>query len=306
MVRKLFIAVLLSGFAFSLPAANGLKTFKPAQEMYAVKAGTVINTEIEFESEPGFVLTGWNCTLIRKNSAPEFFQKSEVKIRPHKTHKDYDAIDIVKYNTLPQAQAAGKFPVRINTAGMPVGEYAMLIQGRWVKDGKAFYPGSMIYVAVTEADNGKFAPTAQTPGAAANAVKKAAPTPKWCQKIAVTPNPVTAAAGSKIAFSCDYEALPGEFFGGYVVLVLRKNAPAAFFDQNQAKVKKHPTASGYDSLIIKPFAASPNQAAAKIAFELDSTNYPAGDYELYLQIRVVKSDGKTTAYPSYPVNLSIK
>ena len=305
MLRKMIFSALLAVCSFALMAANEFKTFKLAQEMCAVKAGTAVNTEVEFEAQDGYVLAGWNCTLIRKNAAPEFFALEGLKIRKHATHKAYDTVDVVKYHHFPQAQKSGKFPVRINTAGMPVGSYALFIQGRWMKDGKSTYPGVMLYLEITDADNGKFAPSTQETPAAFKAPRAAAPTPKWCKKIAVTPNPVSVNANSKIAFNCDYEALDGEFYGGYVVLILRKGAPAAFFDNNQAKVKKHPTAPGYDSIILKPFTASANSKTAQIAFELDTTNYPAGDYDVLLQVRVVKANGKT-AYPSYPLTVTLK
>lgn len=304
MLKRFLPVFLLAVAALTSNAANGMKTFKLNQEMHAVKAGTVITVEAEFESDPGYVLAGWSANIIRKNAAPEFFAKPDLKIRPHRTHKDYDAVDFVRYTHFPVAQTKGKFVISINTAGMPVGEYAIAIQGRWMKDNKSTYPGATLYVSITEADNGKFSTTAQTIPPAFKKPRLAAATPAWCKSLKVTPNPVTVKSGEKIAFSCDYAAKDGEFYGGFIVVTLRKHVPKAFFDLNNAKVRKHATAPDYDSMILLPFKSSANLPATKINFELDTTGYPAGDYDILLQIRVVKADGKT-AYPSYPITVTV-
>ena len=125
---KRFLPVfLLAVAALTSNAANGMKTFKLNNDTFAVKAGTVITAEVEFESDPGYVLAGWAANLIRKNSAPEFFEKPEVKIRKHPKSKDYDVIDFVRYVHFPKAQTKGKFTIKINTAGMPTGDYAVAI-----------------------------------------------------------------------------------------------------------------------------------------------------------------------------------
>jgi len=302
MFKRFLPVFLLAVAALTSDAANGMKTFKLNNDTFAVKAGTVITAEVEFESDPGYVLAGWAANLIRKNSAPEFFEKPEVKIRKHPKSKDYDVIDFVRYVHFPKAQTKGKFTIKINTAGMPTGDYAVAIQGRWMKDNKSTYPGATLYVSITEADNGKFAPTAQPQAPQTSA---AAPKITWCKKITVTPQTAAVKSGSKVTFTCNYEALPGEFFGGFLVVALRKNTPAAFFDTaDQSKIRKH-KASGYDTITLLPYKHSANQAAANFTFELDTTGYPAGNYDLYLQIRRVKAD-KKTAYPNYVFNLTIQ
>lgn len=299
-MKKQILSLLLSAAVCAGAVAdNGMKKFEFSEETAAVKAGTTVSGEITYECDPGFVLTGWNAAVIRKNAAPEFFAKPGLAIRPHKTAKDYDVVDIVKYTHFPQPEASGKFPFRINTAGMAAGDYAIFVQGRFMQGNKAFYPGKMFYLTITEGDDKPFAPTVQP------VVRKAAAVPAWCKKIAVTPNPAKVKAGTKVEFQCDYAALPGESYGGHTVLVLRKNAPAAFFDRPGLAVRKHGTAAGYDSTILVPFAHHASVPEAKIAFALDTTGYPAGDYELYLQIRVVKADGKTS-YPSYPVAVTVE
>lgn len=303
MLKKVLLTAAVTAAAFALTAANGMKTFKLEKNMIAVKAGTVVTTSAAFESEPGYVLAGWSAAVIRKNSVPEFFAKSEVQVQKHR-HPDYSHIAFVKYTHFPVAQTKGTIPIKINTAGMPVGDYAISVQGRWMKDGKSTYPGDTLYLSITEADNGKFAPTPQDMPLEFQKPRTAAPVPNWCKNIKVTPNPVTVKSGTKIAFSCDYTPKDGEFYGGFTVLTLRKNVPAAFFDLNRAKVKKHASAPDYDHLGLVPFKHSPNQPVAKISFELDTTGYPAGNYDILLQIRVVKADGKTS-YPSYPIALTV-
>ena len=303
MFKKIMCAALLTIGAATLFAAGGMKTFKLGQDMFAVKAGTVISTDVEFESDPGYVLAGWSASVIRKNATKEFFAKPEVKIRPHR-HPDYACIDFVKYLHFPVAQTKGKFNIRINTAGMPAGDYAISVQGRWMKDNTSTYPGATLYLSITDADNGKFAPTVNDIPLEFKPPRTAAPSPNWCKALKVTPNPVKVQSGSKIAFDCDYEAKDGEFYGGFVVMTLRKNAPAAFFDLKKDQVKKHATAPAYDHLVLLPFKHSQNLKSTKINFELDTTGYPAGDYDILLQIRVVKADGKTS-YPSYPITVTI-
>lgn len=305
MLKKTVAALLLSVSALCLTAANGMKTFKLNNDTFAVKAGTVITAEVEFESDPGYVLAGWAANMIRKNSAPEFFAKPEVKIRKHPKSKDYDVIDFVRYVHFPKAQTKGKYTIKINTTGMPAGDYAIAIQGRWMQGNRSTYPGATLFVSITDADNGKFTATPQEIPADFMPPRTAAPQPKWCKKLQVTPNPAVIKSGSKVTFNCDYEALNGEFFGGYTILTLRKDAPAKFFELNAAKVRKYQPAPGYDSIHILPYKGSANLQATKFAFELDTTNYPAGNYNIYIQFRIVKADGKS-AYAGYPLTVTVK
>lgn len=303
MFKKLLLTAVLTAASAMLFAAGGMKTFKIAQNTHAVKAGTIITTEVEFESDPGYVLAGWSAVIIRKNAPPEFFSKPEVKVRKH-SHPDYCSVLFSGYLHFPVAQTKGKFPVRINTAGMSVGDYAVSLQGRWMKDGKSYYPGDSLFISITEADNGKFAETAQEIPDEFQPPRKAEPTPDWCKSIKVTPNPIKVKAGEKIAFTCDYTAKDGEFYGGYLLMVLRKYVPKAFFELNSAKVRKNKSSADYDGITIKPFIHSANLPATQLKFELDTTGYPVGRYTVHLQFRVVKADGKTS-YPSYPIALTI-
>lgn len=305
MFKKTIAVSLLFFSALCLTAANGMKTFKLNNDTFAVKAGTVITAEVEFESEPGYVLAGWSANIIRKNSAPELFTKPEVKLRRHRTHKDYDTLDFVRYVHFPQAQTKGKFTIRINTAGMPAGDYAIAIQGRWMKDNKSTYPGATLYISITEADNKKFQQTANS--APAEFGKKGAPAPaavKHWKSLKVTPHPAVVKSGEKVAFTCDYVANDGEYFGGYLLLTLRKDAPAEFFELKKAQVQKYAPASSYDRIIIKPYLHSANLPSTKLNFEIDTTGYPAGNYKIYIQFRRVVAKGNPV-YPSFPIDLQI-
>ena len=99
MFGKLMLAAVLTASSASLWAENGMKTFKLSQDMFAVKAGTVITFEVEFESDPGYILAGWSAGVIRKNAPKEFFAKPEVKINPHR-HPDYSNIALVTYQVI--------------------------------------------------------------------------------------------------------------------------------------------------------------------------------------------------------------
>ena len=303
MFGKIVFAVALLASSASLWAENGMKTFKLSQDMFAVKAGTLITFEVEFESDPGYILAGWSAGVIRKNAPKEFFAKPEVKIKPHR-HPDYSSIALVDYQHFPVAQTKGRIPVRINTAGMPVGDYAISVQGRWMKDNISSYPGSQLFLTITEADDAKFAATGQDMPSEFKKPRVANPVPNWCKNLVVTPNPVKVKSGTKIAFSCDYEAKDDEFYGGFLVLTLRKYTPQAFFEKNAAQVRKHASAPAYDHLVLVPFKHSPDSKTAKIEFELDTTGYPPGDYDIALQIRVVKADRKTS-YPNYLITLTV-
>ena len=305
MFKKTIAALLLSVSALCLTAANGMKTLKLSNETFAVKAGTVITFEAEFEADPDYVLAGWAANIIRKNSAPEFFAKPEMKIRKHPKDSNYDVITFSPHLRFPVPQTKGKFTGRINTSGMPVGDYAISIQGHWMQGKKSTYPGATLYVSITEADNAKFATTPQEIPLDFMPPRTAAPTPKWCQKVQVSPNPITIQSGSKVSFTCDYEALAGESYGGHLVLVFRRSVPAKFFEVFAAKVNKNPKLPEYDRIILLPFKHSANQPGAKIAFDLDTTNYPTGIYDVYIQFRIVKADGKT-AYANYPIALTVK
>ena len=298
-MNKTMFTLMLLAAAAALPADNGMKKFELSEETAAVKAGTVLNLEVAFECDEGFVLAGWSVPVIRKNAPPEFFAKPGLTIRPHKTAKDYDAVDIVKYNHFPQAEKSGKFPVRINTTGMAAGDYALGIQGRFMKGNQSFYPGKHFFLTITEGDDKPFAPTAQP------VERKAAPVPNWCKNIVVTPNPVKVKAGEKVSFQCAYTALPGESFGGHIIVVIRKNAPQGFFDLPGLTIRKHAKAPDYDMAVLLPFVPHEFVPEVTIPFELDTTGYPAGDYTIGFQVREVKADGKL-AYPTYPVALTVE
>lgn len=303
MLKKILMAIGMAFLAGALAANDGMKRFALTRETFAVEAGTLIETEVNFECEEGYVLAGWGAKIIYKHSVPEFFAKPEVKVhKPFKDTRDYDVIDVSGYLHFPKAMTKGTFPVRIDTTGMPVGEYAVTLQGRFMKDGKSFYPGCSLFLCITRGDNGKFAPTVQEQP---EALSK--PDYSWAGKITVSGVPEKpVAAGTKLKMSCEFQALDGEAFGGRSVEVIRKNAPRAFFDRPGLKLKKYPASADYDAVVLVPYIHSQPQPGAKFDFTLDTTGFAPGKYKIYLQFRIVKGKGKADGYPCYVFVLKIQ
>ncbi len=304
MFKKIAIAACAVFSVGMLTAVDGLKTFTVVDEIHAVKAGTLIETDVNFECEEGYVLAGWGAKVILKNAAPEFFAKPEVKVhKPFKNTSDYDVIDLSRYLHFTKAMTKGSFPVRIDTTGMPEGDYAISIVGRFMKDGKSFYPGGTLYLTITEGDDKKFDLTPQEMPAAL----LPPPDYSWAKKLTVTGVPEEAvAAGTKLNISCEFQAKAGEAFGGRSVEVIRKNAPRAFFERTDLKLKKYPNDNAYDAAILVPYVHSQPQPGSKFNFTLDTTNFAPGKYKIYIQFRLIKGAGKPDAYPCYVFLLKVK
>lgn len=293
--------------AFAASAAEGAKKFELTRNNAAVKAGEIVKTRLVFECEEGAELGNWKAVVLRKNAPEAFFAKPEVKIKTARKPGPYDAIWFCpEKNAFPRRLTSGDCPVRINTAGMSAGDYAIIIQGWVLKDRKSFYPATVFYLSVTEEDNGKFAPTAQEFPAAARI--PAPPAPAWYKSFALKPAMPVGAPGAKIPVGCEFAALDGEWFGGYSVFLLRKDAAPGFFDRADLKIKRrHPDRTDhYDEVTLIPFQAMDPVPEAKFDFTLDTAGFPEGEYVLLLRVRLLDRATGRTRYPALPLPLSLR
>lgn len=309
-------AVLFAALAVSAAPAEVVKKFELSSNNAAVKAGEVVKFKLNFECVPGAELGSYKAYVHRKQAPAEFFEKSSelVRWRDRKTKKfsDYDVIYLTDDKNFPKRLAAGECDVTINTAGLPAGDYAVAIQSWIVKDKKSNYKSATFYLTITEGDGKKFAPTAQTIPAAAmrRAAVKAAPKPSWYKSCIINPAQLEGAAGTKYPIACDFTASDKFYFGGYCLKILRKDAPKAFFDRTgldmRYRFKDPKKIDGYDYAIVVKFKHMPSVVQQKFNFELDTTGFPAGKYNLALEIRLVDRTTGRTSYPSIFFPLTVK
>ena len=306
MLKKFSCAamLLLAAVVFAAPV-RVMEKFEVAPESAAVKAGEVVKIKLTFKGVPGAELGSYKAFVHRKEAPAEFFTQNTAIIRwyDRKNHKPkaYDSIHLTTDKNFPVRLAAGECEVVINTAGMAPGDYSIPIQGWVVKDKKSYYCAARFYLSITEADGKKFVPAAQTLPAAAMrkaAVKK----PAWYKDFVIKPAQSTVAAGTKIPVACDFTASDKYFIGGYCVKVLRRDAPKAFFDLSgldmRYRFKDTKKADSYDYAILVKFKHMPSVVAQKFNFELDTANFPAGKYNIAIEIRLVDRATGKTAYPS--------
>ena len=131
----------------------------------------------------------------------------------------------------------------------------------------------------------------------------------WYKSCTVKPaETVFAAPGDKIAYSCEFAALDNEYFGGYSMHVLRKNAAPGFFDRPGLKIQRRfpDKINGYDSVCIVPFKHMESVPEAKFDFELDTAGFPSGEYVVGIHIRLVDRATGKTRYPSIELPLSLR
>ena len=310
MKRTAVFAMLLAAAVASADGIAGVtKKFELTQNNAVVKAGEVIKTRLVFECEEGAVLGSWKTVVIRKNAPEAFFAKPEVKINKAKT-APYDSIWFCSdKNNFPCRLTAGECPVKLNTTGMSAGDYAIIVQGWALKDRKSYYPAAIFYLTITEEDNGKFAPTEQEFPAASRILPPSANAKPWYKSCTVKPaETVYAAPGDKIAYSCEFAAPDTDFFGGYSMILLRKEAAPGFFDRPGLKIKRrHPDKNDdYDTTAVVAFKHMASVPEAKFDFELDTTDFPSGEYVLRLEIRLVDRATGKTRYPVILLPLSLR
>ena len=307
--------------AFAAPV-QVVKKFELSSNNAAVKAGEVVKFKLAFECEPGAELGSYKAYVRRKEAPAEFFEQQAANIRWHdrKTKKanNYDTIYLTDDKNFPTRLASGECEVVINTSGMPAGDYAVGVQSWILKDKKSYYKAALFYLSITEGDGKKFAATPQVIPAAAQrkaaapkaAVKAAVKAPSWYKSFVSDPAVLEGAAGTKYPVKCDFTASEKYFFGGYCVKVLRKDAPKAFFDREgldmRYRFKDTKKVDGYDYAMLVKFKHMPSVESQKFDFELDTTNYPAGNYRIAVEIRLVDRTTGKTSYPSVFIPLTVK
>lgn len=310
MKRTVIFAMLLTAAAVS--AAGITKKFELSRNIAAVKAGEIVTTRLIFECEDDTVMGGWKTLVLRKHAPEAFFAKPEVIInRVNKTKTspwDYILLSSDRQRFL-RPLASGECPIRIETAGMPAGDYAIHIQCWMLKGKKSLFPAATFSLSITEGDNGKFAPTVKQEMPAASRIPRPAANAKpWYKSCTVKPKMPFAEPGEKIAYSCEFAALENEYITGYSVILLRREAAPWFFDRSDIKIKRRfpEKTDGYDSVTLVPFKNMKPVPEAKFDFELDTTGFPAGEYVLRLQLRLMKQAAEKSSYPVLLLPLSLR
>ena len=318
-------AVLFAAAAVFAAPVQVVKKFELSSNNAAVKAGEVVKFKIAFECEPGAELGSYKAYVRRKEAPAEFFTQEAASIRwyDRKTQKanNYDTIYLTDDKNFPTRLASGECEVVINTTGMPAGDYAVGVQSWILKDKKSYYKAAVFYLTITEADGKKFVPTPQVIPAAAQrkvaakaapktAPKPAAKAPTWYKSFTAAPAALEGASGTKYTVNCDFTASEKYFFGGYCVKILRKDAPKAFFDlpglDMRYRFKDTKKVDGYDYAIVVKFKHMASVESQKFSFELDTANYPAGNYRIAVEIRLVDRATGKTSYPSIFMPLTVK
>lgn len=313
MLRKICssLALLLAVGVAAAASVDVTKKYLLSNDNAVLKAGSKLEFKLQFECVEGAELGSCKAYVLRKNAPEEFFAKPEVQIRfndrKNKKPNGYDTIYLTDDKNFPRRMASGEFNVVINTAGMVPGDYAVAVQSWLLKDKKSHYKATLFYLTISEGDGQKFVPTPQVLPAAA--MVKAAAKPSWYKNFAVTPAKLEGAAGSKYQVSCDFTPSDKYFFGGYCVKVLRKDAPGAFFERSNLDMRyrfKDKKVDGYDYAILVKFKHMASVPTQKFDFELDTADFPAGDYRIAVEIRLVDRTTGKTAYPSEFFPLKVK
>ena len=83
-----------------------------------------------------------------------------------------------------------------------------------------------------------------------------------------------------------------------------------FFDREgldmRYRFKDTKKVDGYDYAMLVKFKHMPSVESQKFDFELDTTNYPAGNYRIAVEIRLVDRTTGKTSYPSVFIPLTVK
>ena len=167
-MKRLTVCFLLLAAFVVLGNSGVTKKFELSQKSAAVKAGEVLTFNLNFECAAGAELGNWKAIVLRKNAPTAFFAENAALVKPAKKPGAYDTIWFSPAkNNFPRRLTSGSSPIRINTSGMAVGDYGITIQGWARKDNKSFYPATVFFLTITEADGGKFAVTAQQGSAVA-------------------------------------------------------------------------------------------------------------------------------------------
>ena len=318
-MRKIFLplAALLLAVTLNGAPVELTRKFALSNNNAVVKAGEKINFKLIYECADGAKLGGYQAFVLRKNAPEAFFAQPGIAIKYYdrKTQKinDYDTIYLTDSKNFGNHLSGGECDVTINTAGMAAGDYAVAVQAWMRKDNKSYYPAIVFYLSITEGDNNKFVPTAQK--LPPEAIKKSAASkkaPAWYKKLLVTPSVLEGVSGSKYQINCDFTAADRYYFGGYCVFAMRQKAPAEFFSSNAAKIrfvgkdKAKKVASPYDQIVIVPFKHMASVIDQKFDFAIDTAGFPAGKYDLCLEIRLVDRATGKTSYPFVTLPLTVK
>ena len=292
--KGLTIAALsaLTAVAF---ADGPVRSFSVEPAAFSVKAGEKLAATATVECEEGYEMRGWALRVIRKHAPAEFFAVPGLPIKVHGKAPAYDVVEACPFQQFVKPITKGSFPVRLNTAGMKVGDYAFGLQGHFMKDGKSFYKGVILPVSITENDDRIFAATPQP-----------TPTPEYCSLFELTPYCANLAAGEKLVVRGKVRPVQGMKVTGWGVTVIRKSAPKEFFDRPGAPVVKHAKFKDYDAILLRKFAPETPTDELNFTFELDTAGFPAGRYILSFAAYVAEGNKKATHFPYVHFELTVR
>lgn len=121
----------------------------------------------------------------------------------------------------------------------------------------------------------------------------AAETPQPYKVLELDPEAASVPAGEMVHAQIKVEAEPGYVIRNWAAGVIRKNAPADFFDKKLKDFRKHPTARAYDSAALISITYLPdNYTAGTIPVNLNTTGFAPGDYAVTLTLDFIGA-GKT-------------
>lgn len=286
MIGKFATFAAAAAIVMTASADGPFRSFTVEPASFSAKAGELLVANVTFECEDGYEMRSWALRVIRKHAPAEFFAVPGLSIKVHGKSAPHDVVEVCPSLKFTKPLTKGSFPVRLNTAGMKVGDYAFGLQGVFFKDGKYFYKGATVPVTITENDDKTFAPTPQT-----------LPTPESCSLFELTPYCANLAAGEKLVVQGKVRPVPGMKVTGWGVSVIRKSAPKEFFDRPDAPVVKHPKLKEYDAIQLRKYAAEAPTDELNFTFEQDTTNFAPGEYNLSFSIYLTGGDKKASRYP---------
>ncbi len=153
-MKSILISILGCIFAVSLSAApvKPCEIFTVEPSAASVKAGTVLTLQCQVKCQNGYELKGISASVQRRMAPAEFFAAAGVNVKYYNKNNPakkspYD--HVLFFNDIfPKTVADGSAALKLDTAGMMPGDYAVALRGYFTKKGaKAVY--SNIFLALT-------------------------------------------------------------------------------------------------------------------------------------------------------------